>query len=131
MVNLIVALALATSAPPIPANPSCCLRPQAMVAEETTTETSHRIGHVVSPAVMTAAFYGGALYLGADKKRARIVAVALSLATIIGKELYDYNSEAKAFSTLDIAFGVGGTAIGLWAAEAITWPEEKRASTHE
>jgi hypothetical protein len=131
MVNLLVALVLVTAAPPPPVAPPCCLRPQAIMAEETDTETSHRIGHVVSPAVMTTAFYGGAIYLGANKKQARIAAVALSLAAIIGKELYDYNSEARSFSTLDVALGLGGTAVGLWAAEAITWPEEKPAGANE
>lgn len=127
MVILIAALVLVTAAPPVSAEPPCCLRPQAMVAEGTANETSQRIGHVISPAVMTTAFYGGAMYLGADKKQARIVAVVLSFAAIIGKELYDYSTEARAFSTLDVALGVGGTAVGLWVAEAIEWPEEKQA----
>ena len=129
MVNLLAALVLVTAASPVPAAPPCCLRPQAIVAEEAGNEASHRVGHVVSPAVMTTAFYGGATYFGADRKQARLVAVALSLAAIIGKELYDYSTEARAFSTLDIALGVGGTAVGLWVAQAIEWPEEKQAGS--
>lgn len=126
MINLIAVLVLVTAAPPVPAAPPCCLRPQAIVAQAAANETSQRMGHLISPAVMTTAFYGGAMYLGANEKQARLVAVALSLAAIIGKELYDYNTEARAFSTLDVALGVGGTAVGLWVAAAIEWPEEKR-----
>lgn len=126
MLILFAALVVGTATPAasVSANPVCCVRPQPIVVETSAIETRNRIGHVITPAVMTTAFYGGALYFGATRKQARIVAVALSLAAILGKELYDYSTEARAFSTLDIALGIGSTAIGLAAAEAIPWPED-------
>jgi hypothetical protein len=125
MVAFIATVVLLGTAQPNPAAPlPCCERPQT-IAARISSESSHRIGHVVSPAIMTTAVYGGALYFGADARQARIVSAAVSLAAIIAKELYDHSTEARAFSTLDVALGMGGTAIGVLAAEVIEWPEEK------
>lgn len=129
MIILIAAIALAATPP---AEPPCCLRPQAIVMEESDSkETRHAIGHVIGPAVLTMGVYGGAMYLGADRKQARILSVAASLAAIIGKELYDHSTEAKAFSKLDVALGLGGTAVGIWAAEAIEWRDEHHEMPRE
>ena len=126
MLTLIAILTIAGASPsePPPTATPCCTRSQTFSAATESVETGHRVGHVIAPAIMTTSFYGGALYFGADRKQARIASVALSLAVIIAKELYDHSTEARAFSTLDVALGVGGTAIGLVAAEKIEWPEE-------
>lgn len=123
MLSIVTAMVLATAAGP----PSCCLRSTTFVMQESTrTTTSHRIGHVVSPAILTTSFYGAALYFGADKKQARLIAVGLSVAAIFMKEVYDRNSAARSFSSADVGLGILGTAAGLYLAEVITWPEEKR-----
>lgn len=128
MLSIVTALVLATSAGP----PPCCLRSTTFVLQESSrTSTSHRIGHVVSPAILTTSFYGAALYFGADKKQARLIATGLSVAAILLKEVYDHNSAARSFSSGDIGLGILGTAGGLYLAEAITWPEEKRAKRQQ
>lgn len=66
-----------------------------------------------------------ALYFGAEKKRARLIAIGLSVSAILAKELYDYSTEARSFSGLDIGLGVVGTAVGVYVAEKIEWPEEE------
>lgn len=81
----------------------------------------------MAPAILTSSFYGMALYAGARPKQARLLAAAASLVFMVGKEVYDYNTAARSFSTSDLAFGAAGTAIGLAVAEKITWPEEKRS----
>lgn len=120
MLHLVTALILA-------ATPSvCCERPSTPFAlNATTTETSHKVGHVITPAVLTASVYGTAMYLGANRKQARWIAVGLSLAFIVGKELHDYRSEARAFSPQDVVLGAAGTAAGLWFAESIKWSRQE------
>jgi hypothetical protein len=107
------------------ATPPCCLRPTTFAAVSS-TETSHRIGHVIAPAILTSSFYGFATYAGAKPRDARLIAIGLSAVAILVKEVYDYNTEARRFSGSDIALGAAGTAIGMVIAEKITWPEEKK-----
>lgn len=124
MLAFLTAFTLATAADP----PPCCLRPTTFSPPAVTArETGNRIGHVISPAIMTTSFYGAALYFGARKPQARIIAAGLSCATIVLKEIYDYNTAARNFSRLDIGLGLIGIAGGLAVAEIITWPEERRA----
>lgn len=117
MLPLLTAFALAASAGP----PVCCERAAAFVATKTNIESAHHIGHVISPMILTASFYGTALYLGASRKEARWIAVGLSLAVVVGKELYDYQTAARGFSKQDVALGTASTAVGLWLAESIKW----------
>ena len=133
MLNIIFGAVIGAAMLPAGAGPGpdCCLRPQSIIADTPPPETAHRIGHVVTPAVVTTTFYGTALYFGASRNQARIVAIAASLVAIVGKELYDHSTEARAFSKLDIALGLAGTAAGLAAAEAIEWPEEMTERSRE
>ena len=124
VMNELLLLAWLASAPPASA---CCAAPaQVFTAPDQTSEMIDRVGHVISPMVLTTSFYGAALYLGADNKTARWVAVGLSVATIVAKELYDQRLAGR-FGYEEAAIGLGGTALGLLIAERIEWPEEKRA----
>lgn len=119
MIVLVTALILATSDSTSP----CCRQTARLQSD---SDPSHAVGHVISPMVATATFYGAAMYLGAERKHARIISVGLSAVMIVAKELYDQHSAAHNFSTSDVAFGVAGTAAGLLIAEKIEWPESHK-----
>lgn len=119
MLALLTALTVATAPPP------CCERPAAfdvVAAAAVPNETAHRIGHFISPAIGTASAYGFALHFGAGRSQARWIAVGLSVAAIIAKELYDERVESGAYSAGDIAVGLAGTASGIVLAEFVLWP---------
>jgi hypothetical protein len=120
---IMILLIGATSPAPAP----CCQPTAALIARaDDAKEARDNIGHLVSPAVLTASFYGTALYFGASKKQARWISVGTALGLVVAKELYD-KSVAGRFGLEETAIGFAGTGAGLWLAERIEWPEEKRA----
>ena len=124
MNELLLVFLLGTTSP---AGPPCCQPATAVLSRaDDGKEARDNIGHFVSPAILTTSFYGSALYLGANKKQARWIAVSASLGLVVAKELYD-QSVAGRFGLEEVGIGVAGTGVGLWMAERIEWPEEKRA----
>ena len=86
------------------------------------------VGHFIAPAILTPTFYSTALLLGAERKQARWIAAGLSVALVIAKEVYDERVAGR-FGVEEAAIGVAGTAAGLWIAERIEWPEDKRINS--
>lgn len=118
MIPVLLAIVIAAS----PDSTPCCVRANTF-ATSASAGTGHRVGHVISPMILTASFFGTALYFGANRKQARWIAVGLSLGAVLAKEVYDYRSEARAFGAQDVAIGAAATAAGLWLGESIPWPE--------
>ena len=110
-----------------PAPAACCQPAPALLARANNAkEVRDNVGHFISPVVLTTSFYGTALYFGASKKQARWISVGTALGLVVAKELYD-KSVAGRFGLEETGIGIAGTGVGLWLAERMEWPEEKRA----
>ena len=127
MTELLLAAALAAST-----GAGCCPpQPAAAVfaAPNRSKEMIERVGHFVSPMILTPSFYGAALYLGAEPKQARWIAAGLSVALVIAKEVYDERVAGR-FGVEEAFIGLAGTAAGVWLADEIEWPEEKQLNSN-
>jgi hypothetical protein len=123
MNEVLLALLLSATSP---SPPPCCQPATAVFTRaDDAKEVRDNIGHLVSPAIITTSVYGTALHFGASKKEARWISVTASLGLVVAKELYD-RSVAGRFGLEETGLGVIGTGVGLWVAERIEWPEEKR-----